>query len=103
MKTRDVQTRLVDSTRWDHVKLRDDDIVIASWGKTGTTLTQQIVSQLVLGGDGPAKFLVNSDRPSSKLMMTSGRGAVKPTKRLSRVNEGGNDETAAAGDTDGGS
>lgn len=54
MKTRDVQTRLVDSTRWDHLKLRDDDIVIASWGKTGTTLTQQVVSQLILGGDGVA-------------------------------------------------
>ena len=32
------------------MKLRDDDIIVATWGKTGTTLTQQMVYQLVTGG-----------------------------------------------------
>ena len=38
-----IQTRMSDTERWDHVKLRPDDIIVASWGKTGTTLTQQMV------------------------------------------------------------
>jgi aryl sulfotransferase len=45
-----IQTRMSDTQRWDHVKLRADDIIVASWGKTGTTLTQQMVYQLVTGG-----------------------------------------------------
>jgi len=43
-----VQTRMFDSSRWDRVKQREDDIIVATWAKSGTTLTQQIVSQLVL-------------------------------------------------------
>ena len=49
-KTREIQTTLMDSTRWNDFKFRDDDIVVATWSKTGTTWTQQIVSQLVLDG-----------------------------------------------------
>jgi aryl sulfotransferase len=48
-KTRDIHTAIVDSTRWDGFRFRNDDIVIATFGKTGTTWTQQIVGQLVLG------------------------------------------------------
>jgi aryl sulfotransferase len=48
-KTRDIQTAIVDSTRWDGFRFRNDDIVIVTFGKTGTTWTQQIVGQLVLG------------------------------------------------------
>jgi aryl sulfotransferase len=44
-----VQTRMFDAARWDHVRLRDDDIIVATWAKSGTTLTQQMVAQLVLG------------------------------------------------------
>jgi aryl sulfotransferase len=49
-KTREIQNCLIDSTRWDGFKFRDDDIVIATYAKTGTTWTQQIVGQLILGG-----------------------------------------------------
>jgi aryl sulfotransferase len=42
---------MFDSTRWDHLTLRDDDIVVATWAKSGTTLTQQMVYQLVSGGE----------------------------------------------------
>jgi aryl sulfotransferase len=45
-----IKTPMSDSERWDHVKLRDDDIIVATWGKTGTTLTQQMVYQLITGG-----------------------------------------------------
>ena len=45
-----IKTPMSDSERWDHVKLRGDDIIVATWGKTGTTLTQQMVYQLVTGG-----------------------------------------------------
>jgi aryl sulfotransferase len=49
-KQREVRTRIMDSTRWSGVRLRPGDIVVASWGKAGTTLTVQMVSQLVSGG-----------------------------------------------------
>ncbi|MEE2659337.1 MAG: sulfotransferase domain-containing protein [Candidatus Latescibacterota bacterium] len=39
----------IDSRRWDRVVPRDDDIVIATPYKCGTTWTQGIVSSLVLG------------------------------------------------------
>lgn len=42
--------RQFDTSRWDHVRLRDDDIIVATWAKTGTTLTQQMVYQLITGG-----------------------------------------------------
>ena len=45
-----IHTPMSDSDRWDHVRLRDDDIIVVSWGKTGTTLTQQMVYQLITGG-----------------------------------------------------
>jgi aryl sulfotransferase len=40
-----------DSTRWNDFAFRGDDIVVATYPKSGTTLTQQIVAQLVFGGD----------------------------------------------------
>jgi aryl sulfotransferase len=46
-----IETRMFETSRWDHVKLRPDDIIISTWGKSGTTLTQQIVHQLLTGGE----------------------------------------------------
>lgn len=40
-----------DSTIWNDFKFRDDDIVIATYGKSGTTWVQQIVSQLIFNGE----------------------------------------------------
>ncbi|MHB1946557.1 MAG: sulfotransferase domain-containing protein [Gammaproteobacteria bacterium] len=51
-KTRELQNFLMDSTRWNNFQFRDDDIVIATWSKSGTTWVQQIISQLIFKGDG---------------------------------------------------
>jgi len=55
------QNYSLDSLRWNFVTLRDDDIVIATSGKTGTTWTQGIVANLIfLGRDLPAAPLAMS-------------------------------------------
>jgi aryl sulfotransferase len=42
---------VMDSTQWNGFAFRDDDIVVATYPKCGTTLTQQILGQLLLGPD----------------------------------------------------
>ena len=49
-KTRELQNHHFDSTIWNDFEFRDDDIVVATYAKSGTTWTQQIVSQLIFGG-----------------------------------------------------
>ncbi len=39
----------LDSTRWDHYRVRDGDIVVTTAYKAGTTWTQRILAALVLG------------------------------------------------------
>ena len=49
-KTRDIHNHHMNSTAWDGFKFRDDDVVIATYAKSGTTWMQQIVAQLVFEG-----------------------------------------------------
>lgn len=49
-KTRELHNHHFDSTVWNDFRFRDDDIVIATYGKAGTTWTQQIVGQLIFAG-----------------------------------------------------
>lgn len=49
-KTREIHNHHMNSTVWNDFKFRDDDIVIATYAKSGTTWTQQIVSQLIFNG-----------------------------------------------------
>ena len=50
IKTREMFTHHVNSARWNDFVFRDGDIVIATYAKSGTTWTQQIVSQLIFKG-----------------------------------------------------
>lgn len=49
-KTRELHNHHFDSTIWNNFKFRDDDIIIATYAKSGTTWMQQIVSQLLFNG-----------------------------------------------------
>lgn len=49
-KTRELHNHHFDSTIWNDLEFRDDDIVIATYAKSGTTWVQQIVAQLLFDG-----------------------------------------------------
>ncbi|PSR19000.1 sulfotransferase [filamentous cyanobacterium CCP3] len=50
VKTRELHSHHFDSTIWNDFQFRDDDIIIATYGKSGTTWMQQIVAQLIFNG-----------------------------------------------------
>ncbi len=50
VKTREIHNHHIDSTFWNDFTYRDDDIVIASYAKSGTTWMQQILSQVIFQG-----------------------------------------------------
>ncbi len=50
-KMREIHNNHMDSTIWNDFKFREDDIVIATYAKSGTTWMQQIVSQLIFKGE----------------------------------------------------
>lgn len=49
-KTREMQSNHFDSTVWNQFQFRDDDIVISTYAKSGTTWMQQIIAQLIFNG-----------------------------------------------------
>ncbi len=51
IKTREMHDHHFDSTIWNDFRFRDDDIVVATYAKSGTTWVQQIVSQLIFKGE----------------------------------------------------
>jgi aryl sulfotransferase len=50
VKTREMHNHHMDSTVWNRFKFRPGDIVVATYAKSGTTWTQQIVAQLIFNG-----------------------------------------------------
>ncbi len=50
-KTREIHSHHFDSTIWNDLVFRDDDIVISTYAKSGTTWMQQILAQMMFGGD----------------------------------------------------
>lgn len=51
LKARELHNHHFDSTIWNDFTFRDDDIIIATYAKSGTTWLQQIVSQLIFNGE----------------------------------------------------
>jgi aryl sulfotransferase len=49
-KTRELHNHHFDSTAWNGFPFRDDDVIVATYAKSGTTWTQQIVGQLIFHG-----------------------------------------------------
>ncbi|HSM81037.1 MAG TPA: sulfotransferase domain-containing protein [Nodosilinea sp.] len=49
-KTRELHSHHFDSTIWNDFLFRDDDVIIATYAKSGTTWMQQIVGQLIFNG-----------------------------------------------------
>ena len=49
-KSREFHNHHFDSTIWNDFEFRDDDIIIATYAKSGTTWVQQIVAQLLFDG-----------------------------------------------------
>lgn len=50
-KTRELNSHHFDSTIWNDFRFRDDDIVISTYAKSGTTWMQQIVAQLLFNAE----------------------------------------------------
>lgn len=51
-----LDTRMFATGNWDHVRIRPGDIIVGTWAKSGTTLTQQLIHELLSGGEGVAVF-----------------------------------------------
>lgn len=51
VKQRELHNHHFDSTIWNDFRFRDDDIVVATYAKSGTTWTQQILAQMLFGPD----------------------------------------------------
>jgi aryl sulfotransferase len=49
-KTRELHSNHLDSTIWNDFQFREDDIVISTYAKSGTTWVQQIIGQLLFDG-----------------------------------------------------
>lgn len=49
-KTRELFNHHMDSSRWNGFPFRNDDVIVATYAKSGTTWTQQIVGQLIFDG-----------------------------------------------------
>ncbi|CAN5142803.1 sulfotransferase domain-containing protein [soil metagenome] len=49
-KERELHSHHFDSTVWNDFPFREDDIIISTYAKSGTTWVQQIVSQLIFNG-----------------------------------------------------
>ncbi|MDP1556564.1 MAG: sulfotransferase domain-containing protein [Hyphomonas sp.] len=51
VKTREIHSHHFDSTIWNDLAFRDDDIIISTYAKSGTSWTQQMIAQMMFGGD----------------------------------------------------
>lgn len=50
-KVREIHNHHFDSTIWNDLQFRDDDIVVSTYAKAGTTWMQQMIAQMMFSGD----------------------------------------------------
>jgi aryl sulfotransferase len=65
--TRHVRSRVFDSARWDSYWPREDDIIIATYSKCGTTWMQRVVSMLLFQSAAPLPIWDLSPWPDMRL------------------------------------
>ena len=73
--TRVIRNYAVDSTKWHGFEFREGDIVIGTFSKSGTTLTQQIVSELLSNGTATSMGSEQSPWVDCTFMLDSRRAA----------------------------
>lgn len=66
-RLREARSAYFDSTRWDGYQPREDDIIISTYPKCGTTWTQRIVGMLVYQSDEPFGVQESSPWPDMRL------------------------------------
>src|SRR5688572_1917297 len=81
IKQRELVKWVVDSRTWNDFEIRNDDIVIATWAKSGTTWMQQIVGQLVFRGEPDLYGQERSPWPDFRMRSDSVEMAVAQTHR----------------------
>lgn len=81
VKQRELVKWVIDSRPWNDFEFRDDDIVICTWAKSGTTLTQQIVSQLIFVGEPDLYGVHRSPWPDFRMVEGSLERARAQTHR----------------------
>src|SRR3569623_999323 len=75
-KTREIQNHHMDSSVWNDFAFRDDDVIVSTYAKAGTTWTQQIVSQLIHQGDAAVSVGMTSPWWDMRILPPEVRDAV---------------------------
>lgn len=81
VKQRELTMWVIDSREWNGFDFRDDDIVIATWAKSGTTWMQQIVSQLIFAGEPDLYGSSRSPWPDFRMRPDGVERAIAQTHR----------------------
>jgi len=83
-KTRELHNHHMDSTVWNDFAFRDGDVIVSTYGKSGTTWTQQIVAQLIFEGAEDVPVNMISPWYDLRIVPPEARAAVaaQPHRRV---------------------